>query len=165
MAADSITNTMSSLVKELNSEVASETESTVDSEFSRPQFEDLAPSPTSEKAFLAQIHSRKPGYIHGGAASTTHGDMVPEDGDPYTQPEDGNYENESVRQLENELQLEEYLKQKLQDEAYQLHVSTETRLKHPCPVAETKWRVLFWGFVIVGGFLSLALQIYFWGLF
>lgn len=56
-------------------EVASETESTVDSEFSRPQFEDLAPSPTSEKAFLAQIHSRKPGYIHGGAASTTHGDM------------------------------------------------------------------------------------------
>ncbi|NP_001348145.1 dystrobrevin alpha isoform g [Mus musculus] len=165
VAADSITNTMSSLVKELNSEVASETESTVDSEFSRPQFEDLAPSPTSEKAFLAQIHSRKPGYIHGGAASTTHGDMVPEDGDPYTQPEDGNYENESVRQLENELQLEEYLKQKLQDEAYQLHVSTETRLKHPCPVAETKWRVLFWGFVIVGGFLSLALQIYFWGLF
>ncbi|EDK96976.1 dystrobrevin alpha isoform b [Mus musculus] len=120
VAADSITNTMSSLVKELNSEVASETESTVDSEFSRPQFEDLAPSPTSEKAFLAQIHSRKPGYIHGGAASTTHGDMVPEDGDPYTQPEDGNYENESVRQLENELQLEEYLKQKLQDEAYQV---------------------------------------------
>ncbi|XP_029327702.1 dystrobrevin alpha isoform X1 [Mus caroli] len=165
VAADSITNTMSSLVKELNSEVASETESTVDSEFSRPQFEDLVPSPTSEKAFLAQIHSRKPGYIHGGATSTTHGDMVPEDGDPYTQPEDGNYENESVRQLEKELQLEEYLKQKLQDEAYQLRVSTETRLKHPCPVTETKWRVLFWGFVIVGGFLSLALQIYFWGLF
>ncbi|XP_029327703.1 dystrobrevin alpha isoform X2 [Mus caroli] len=120
VAADSITNTMSSLVKELNSEVASETESTVDSEFSRPQFEDLVPSPTSEKAFLAQIHSRKPGYIHGGATSTTHGDMVPEDGDPYTQPEDGNYENESVRQLEKELQLEEYLKQKLQDEAYQV---------------------------------------------
>uniref|UniRef100_A0A8C6IBQ7 Dystrobrevin n=1 Tax=Mus spicilegus TaxID=10103 RepID=A0A8C6IBQ7_MUSSI len=120
VAADSITNTMSSLVKELNSEVASETESTVDSEFSRPQFEDLAPSPTSEKAFLAQIHSRKPGYIHGGATSTMHGDMVPEDGDPYTQPEDGNYENESVRQLASELQLEEYLKQKLQDEAYQV---------------------------------------------
>ncbi|XP_076769024.1 dystrobrevin alpha isoform X1 [Arvicanthis niloticus] len=165
VAADSITNTMSSLVKELNSEVASETESTVDSEFARTQFEDLVPSPTSEKAFLAQIHARKPGYIHGGATSTMHGDMVPDDGDPYTQPEDGNYENESVRQLENELQMEEYLKQKLQDEAYQLHVSTETRLKHPCPVTETKWRVLFWGFVIVGGFLSLALQIYFWGLF
>lgn len=165
VAADSITNTMSSLVKELNSEVASETESTVDSEFSRTQFEDLVPSPTSEKSFLAQIHARKPGYIHGGATSTMHGDMVPEDGDPYPQPEDGNYENESVRQLENELQMEEYLKQKLQDEAYQHHVSTETRLKHPCPVTETKWRVLFWGFVIVGGFLSLALQIYFWGLF
>lgn len=119
VAADSITNTMSSLVKELNSEVASETESTVDSEFSRTQFEDLVPSPTSEKSFLAQIHARKPGYIHGGATSTMHGDMVPEDGDPYPQPEDGNYENESVRQLENELQMEEYLKQKLQDEAYQ----------------------------------------------
>ncbi|XP_075825308.1 dystrobrevin alpha isoform X1 [Microtus pennsylvanicus] len=165
VAADSITNTMSSLVKELNSEVASETESTVDSEFSRTQFEGLVPSPTSEKAFLAQIHARKPGYIHGGAASTMHGDIVPEDGDSYVQPEDENYENESVRQLETELQMEEYLKQKLQDEAFQLHVSTETRFKHPYPVTETKWRVLFWGFVIVGGFLSLALQIYFWGLF
>ncbi|XP_051019304.1 dystrobrevin alpha isoform X3 [Acomys russatus] len=74
VAADSITNTMSSLVKELNSEVASETESTVDSEFARTQFEDLVPSPTSEKAFLAQIHARKPGYLHGGASSTMHGD-------------------------------------------------------------------------------------------
>ncbi|XP_049990974.1 dystrobrevin alpha isoform X2 [Alexandromys fortis] len=165
VAADSITNTMSSLVKELNSEVASETDSTVDSEFAKTQFEGLVPSPTSEKAFLAQIHARKPGYIHGGAASTMHGDIVPEDGDSYVQPEDENYENESVRQLETELQMEEYLKQKLQDEAFQLHVSTETRFKHPYPVTETKWRVLFWGFVIVGGFLSLALQIYFWGLF
>ncbi|XP_060233603.1 dystrobrevin alpha isoform X10 [Meriones unguiculatus] len=120
VAADSITNTMSSLVKELNSEVTSETESTVDSEFVRTQFEDLVPSPTSEKAFLAQIHARKPGYIHGGASSTMHGDMVPEDGDPYVQPEDDNYENESVRQLESELQMEEYLKKKLQDEAYQV---------------------------------------------
>ncbi|XP_035310719.1 dystrobrevin alpha isoform X2 [Cricetulus griseus] len=120
VAADSITNTMSSLVKELNSEVASETESTVDSEFARTQFEGLVPSPTSEKAFLAQIHSPKPRYIHGGATSTRHGDIVPEDGDPYVQHEDENYENESVRQLENELQMEEYLKQKLQDEAYQV---------------------------------------------
>ncbi|XP_073926134.1 dystrobrevin alpha isoform X6 [Castor canadensis] len=165
VAADSITNTMSSLVKELNSEVGSETESNVDSEFSRTQFEDLVPSPTSEKAFLAQIHARKPGYIHGGATSTVQSDIVTEDGDPYVRPEDENYENESVRQLENELKMEEYLKQKLQDEAYQLHVSTETRLKHPCPVPETKWRVLFWVFVVLGGFLSLALQIYFWGLF
>ncbi|XP_072862501.1 dystrobrevin alpha isoform X4 [Chlorocebus sabaeus] len=166
VAADSITNTMSSLVKELNSEVGSETESNVDSEFARTQFEDLVPSPTSEKAFLAQIHARKPGYIHSGATtSTMRGDMVTEDADPYVRPDDENYENDSVRQLENELKMEEYLKQKLQDEAYQLHVSTETRLKHPCPVTETKWRVLFWGFVFFGGFLSLALQIYFWGLF
>nr|XP_019596363.1 PREDICTED: dystrobrevin alpha isoform X5 [Rhinolophus sinicus]XP_019596366.1 PREDICTED: dystrobrevin alpha isoform X5 [Rhinolophus sinicus] len=121
VAADSITNTMSSLVKELNSEVGSETESNVDSEFARTQFEDLVPSPTSEKAFLAQIHARKPGYLHSGATpSTMRSDMVTEDGDAYVQPEDENYENDSVRQLENELKMEEYLKQKLQDEAYQV---------------------------------------------
>ncbi|XP_007972488.1 dystrobrevin alpha isoform X6 [Chlorocebus sabaeus] len=121
VAADSITNTMSSLVKELNSEVGSETESNVDSEFARTQFEDLVPSPTSEKAFLAQIHARKPGYIHSGATtSTMRGDMVTEDADPYVRPDDENYENDSVRQLENELKMEEYLKQKLQDEAYQV---------------------------------------------
>ncbi|XP_075388654.1 dystrobrevin alpha isoform X1 [Tenrec ecaudatus] len=165
VAADSITNTMSSLVKELNAEVGSERESNADSEFSRTQFEDLVPSPTSEKAFLAQIHARKPGYLHGGAAtSTLRSDVVTEDGDPYVRPEDESYENDSVRQLESELKMEEYLKQKLQDEAYQLRVSTETRLKHPCPVTKTKWRVLFWFFVFLGGFLSLALQIYFWGL-
>ncbi|XP_051707953.2 dystrobrevin alpha isoform X1 [Oryctolagus cuniculus] len=166
VAADSITNTMSSLVKELNSEVGSETESNVDSEFTRTQFEDLVPSPTSEKAFLAQIQARKPGYIHSGATtSTVRSDMVTEDGDSYVRPEDENYDSDSVRQLENELKMEEYLKQKLQDEAYQLHVSTETRLKHPCPVTETKWHVLFWVFVFFGGLLSLALQMYFWGLF
>ncbi|XP_006091715.1 dystrobrevin alpha isoform X2 [Myotis lucifugus] len=121
VAADSITNTMSSLVKELNSEVGSETESNVDSEFARTQFEDLVPSPTSEKAFLAQIHARKPGYMHGGAAQgTMRSDVVTEDGDPYARPEEENYENDSVRQLENELKMEEYLKQKLQDEAYQV---------------------------------------------
>ncbi|XP_066871576.1 dystrobrevin alpha isoform X7 [Kogia breviceps] len=121
VAADSITNTMSSLVKELNSEAGSETESNVDSEFARTQFEDLVPSPTSEKAFLAQIHARKPGYLHSGATpSAMRGDMVTEDGDPYVRPEDENYEGDSVRQLENELKMEEYLKQKLQDEAYQV---------------------------------------------
>ncbi|XP_045628829.1 dystrobrevin alpha isoform X8 [Ursus americanus] len=121
VAADSITNTMSSLVKELNSEVGSETESNVDSEFTRTQYEDLVPSPTSEKAFLAQIHARKPGYLHGSATpSTMRSDVVSEDGDPYVRPEDENYENDSVRQLENELKMEEYLKQKLQDEAYQV---------------------------------------------
>ncbi|XP_073187372.1 dystrobrevin alpha isoform X11 [Lepidochelys kempii] len=120
VAADSITNTMSSLVKELNSEMGSETESNVDSEFGRTHFDDLVPSPTSEKAFLAQIHARKPGYIHSASATgTIRSDMVTEDGDPYVRADDENYENDSVRQLENELKMEEYLKQKLQDEAYQ----------------------------------------------
>nr|KAF6422199.1 dystrobrevin alpha [Rousettus aegyptiacus] len=127
VAADSITNTMSSLVKELNSEVGSETESNVDSEFARTQFEDLVPSPTSEKAFLAQIHARKPGYIHSGATpSTMRSDVATEDGDPYVRPEDENYENDSVQQLENELKMEEYLKQKLQDEAYQVRGARPT---------------------------------------
>ncbi|XP_034285604.1 dystrobrevin alpha isoform X3 [Pantherophis guttatus] len=120
VAADSITNTMSSLVKELNSEVGSETESNVDSEFGRTHFDDLVPSPTSEKAFLAQIHARKPGYLHNVAATgTIRSDLVTEDGDSYVRADDENYENDSVRQLENELKMEEYLKQKLQDEAYQ----------------------------------------------
>ncbi|XP_057253704.1 dystrobrevin alpha isoform X7 [Pezoporus wallicus] len=124
VAADSITNTMSSLVKELNSEVGSETESNVDSEFGRTHFDDLVPSPTSEKAFLAQIHARKPGYIHSAAATgSLRSDMVTEDGDPYVRADDENYENDSVRQLENELKMEEYLKQKLQDEAYQASCS------------------------------------------
>ncbi|XP_053099062.1 dystrobrevin alpha isoform X30 [Hemicordylus capensis] len=121
VAADSITNTMSSLVKELNSEVGSETESNVDSEFGRTHYDDLVPSPTSEKAFLAQIHARKPGFLHSAAATgTIRSDMVTEDGDPYVRADDENYENDSVRQLENELKMEEYLKQKLQDEAYQV---------------------------------------------
>ncbi|XP_029447077.1 dystrobrevin alpha isoform X3 [Rhinatrema bivittatum] len=120
VAADSITNTMSSLVKELNSEVGSETESNVDSEFGRTPFDDLVPSPTSEKAFLAQIHARKPGYNHSTAATgTMRSAIVTEDGDSYGRTDDETYENDSVRQLENELKMEEYLKQKLQDEAYQ----------------------------------------------
>nr|XP_009681371.1 PREDICTED: dystrobrevin alpha isoform X11 [Struthio camelus australis] len=125
VAADSITNTMSSLVKELNSEVGSETESNVDSEFGRTHFDDLVPSPTSEKAFLAQIHARKPGYIHSAAATgSMRSDMVTEDGEPYVRADDENYENDSVRQLENELKMEEYLKQKLQDEAYQVSLQS-----------------------------------------
>lgn len=51
---------------------------------------------------------------------------VTEDGDPYVRPEDENYENDSVRQLENELKMEEYLKQKLQDEAYQVLAARPT---------------------------------------
>lgn len=47
---------------------------------------------------------------------------VTEDGDSYVRADDENYENDSVRQLENELKMEEYLKQKLQDEAYQVKI-------------------------------------------
>uniref|UniRef100_A0A8C5QDR9 Dystrobrevin n=1 Tax=Leptobrachium leishanense TaxID=445787 RepID=A0A8C5QDR9_9ANUR len=113
VAADSITNTMSSLVKELKSDAGNETESHVNTEYGRVHFDDLVPSPTSEKAFLAQIHARKPGFNHNSAAtSNIRTDMGTED--------DETYENDSVHQLENELKMEEYLKQKLQDEAYQV---------------------------------------------
>ncbi|XP_051879075.1 dystrobrevin alpha isoform X9 [Pristis pectinata] len=125
VAADSITNTMSSLVKELNSaEAGSETESNVDSDFSRTHLDDIVPSPTSEKAFLAQINARNPSYIQSAAATgTIQSDIVTEDGDSYVRTDDESYENESVHQLEHELKLEEYLKQKLQDETYQANYS------------------------------------------
>uniref|UniRef100_UPI00398F78B1 dystrobrevin alpha isoform X7 n=1 Tax=Pristiophorus japonicus TaxID=55135 RepID=UPI00398F78B1 len=121
VAADSITNTMSSLVKELNSEAGSETESNVDSDIGRAHLDDIVPSPTSEKAFLAQINARNPSYIHSAAATgTIRSDVVTEDGELYVRTDDESYENESVHQLEHELKLEEYLKQKLQDESYQV---------------------------------------------
>ncbi|KAG8570910.1 hypothetical protein GDO81_011469 [Engystomops pustulosus] len=124
VAADSITNTMSSLVKELKSDVGNEAEGNVNAEYGRVHFEDLVPSPTSEKAFLAQIHARKPTYNHNSAAAgNIRTDMVHED--PYNRHEEETYENASVRQLENELKMEEYLKQKLQDEAYQKSSSME----------------------------------------
>ncbi|KAJ8273000.1 hypothetical protein GJAV_G00096120 [Gymnothorax javanicus] len=103
VAADSITNTMSSLVKELNSEAGSETESNVDSDFGRPQFDDLVLSPTSEKAFLAQIHARKPGGAND--ADFMRADVE-------------SYENDSIRQLENELKMEEFLKQNQPEKTY-----------------------------------------------
>ncbi|KAJ8333461.1 hypothetical protein SKAU_G00414690 [Synaphobranchus kaupii] len=110
VAADSITNTMSSLVKELNSEAGSETESNVDSDFGRPQFDDLVLSPTSEKAFLAQIHARKPG-------GSDDADFMRADVE--------SYENDSVRQLENELKMEEFLKQNQQEKTYMMsHAQT-----------------------------------------
>ncbi|XP_056377802.1 dystrobrevin alpha isoform X5 [Hyla sarda] len=121
VAADSITNTMSSLVKELKSDVGNEAEGTMNAEYGRVHFDDLVPSPTSEKAFLAQIHARKPTYNHNSSAAGNI--QVPED--PYNRHEDETYENDSVRQLENELKMEEYLKQKLQDEAYQKCSSLE----------------------------------------
>ncbi|XP_048452084.1 dystrobrevin alpha-like [Rhincodon typus] len=124
VAADSITNTMSSLVKELNSEAGSETESNVDSDFGRAHLDDIVLSPTSEKAFLAQINARNPSYEHSAAATgTIQSDIVAEDGESYIRTDDESYENESVHQLERELKLEEYLKQKLQDESYQAHYS------------------------------------------
>ncbi|XP_041045580.1 dystrobrevin alpha isoform X15 [Carcharodon carcharias] len=125
VAADSITNTMSSLVKELNSaEGGSETESNVDSDFGRAHLDDIVLSPTSEKAFLAQINARNPSYVHSAAATgTIQSDIVTEDGESYIRTDDESYENESVHQLEHELKLEEYLKQKLQDESYQAHYS------------------------------------------
>ncbi|XP_069777679.1 dystrobrevin alpha isoform X10 [Narcine bancroftii] len=125
VAADSITNTMSSLVKELNSaEAGSETESNVDSDFSRTHLDDIVPSPTSEKAFLAQINARNPSYIHTAAATgTIRSDIVTEDGESYVRTDDESYEDEAVHQLEHELKLEEYLKQKLQDDSYQANYS------------------------------------------
>ncbi|XP_018124148.1 uncharacterized protein LOC414490 isoform X4 [Xenopus laevis] len=119
VAADSITNTMSSLVKELKSDVGNETECGVDTEYGRVHFHDLVPSPTSEKAFLAQIHARKPGFNHHSAATgNIRTDMGTEDS--YGRHDDETYENDSVRQLAHELKMEEYLKKKLQDEAYQV---------------------------------------------
>ncbi|XP_050186750.1 dystrobrevin alpha isoform X3 [Myiozetetes cayanensis] len=122
---DSLTGVGGDVQEAFAQKVGSETESNVDSEFGRTHFDDLVPSPTSEKAFLAQIHARKPGYIHSAAATgSIRSDMVTEDGDPYVRADDENYENDSVRQLENELKMEEYLKQKLQDEAYQVSLQS-----------------------------------------
>ncbi|XP_069813732.1 dystrobrevin alpha isoform X15 [Dendropsophus ebraccatus] len=121
VAADSITNTMSSLVKELKSDVGNEAEGSMNAEYGRVHFDDLVPSPTSEKAFLAQIHARKPTYNHNSSAAGN----IQVSEDPYNRHEDEVYENDSVRQLENELKMEEYLKQKLQDEAYQKSSSME----------------------------------------
>uniref|UniRef100_A0A8C9VGC4 Dystrobrevin n=1 Tax=Scleropages formosus TaxID=113540 RepID=A0A8C9VGC4_SCLFO len=125
VAADSITNTMSSLVKELNSEAGSETESNVDSDFGRAQFEDLVPSPTSEKNFLAQINARKPGYHHSAVMFT--------DSHSYYDADDNSYENDSVLQLENELKMEELLKQSQQEKTYMVSLVQGIRLSkvHP----------------------------------
>lgn len=80
MAADSITSTMSSLVRELHSEGGSETESTVDSEPGRC---DLT---TSSEHLLS--------YTHRGVDSA----------------EDDRFENDMEALLEDELTLEELLK-------------------------------------------------------
>ncbi|XP_041962640.1 dystrobrevin alpha isoform X3 [Alosa sapidissima] len=100
IAADSITNTMSSLVKELNSEAGSETESNIDSE-GRLQFEDPVTSPSSE-VYLAHLSTRKPGHMN---AET--------------------YENDLVQELETELKMEEFLKQRPDPEKAYMVTSQE----------------------------------------
>ncbi|XP_028987715.1 dystrobrevin alpha isoform X12 [Betta splendens] len=80
IAADSITNTMSSLVKELNSEGGSETESTVDSDFGRG---DLLAT-TSSDPFLSYK--------------------------PRSAADDERFENDLEQQLEDELTLDELTK-------------------------------------------------------
>ncbi|KAM7400503.1 hypothetical protein PAMA_004948 [Pampus argenteus] len=82
IAADSITNTMSSLVKELNSEGGSETESIVDSDFGRG---DLLATTSSDPFF-----NYKP-----RTASAA---------------EEKSYENDLEQQLEDELKFEELMK-------------------------------------------------------
>ncbi|XP_035490767.2 dystrobrevin alpha isoform X12 [Scophthalmus maximus] len=82
IAADSITNTMSSLVKELNSEGGSETESTVDSDYGRG---DLLATNSSDP-FIAYRPRR------ARAA------------------EEESFENDLEQQLEDELKLDELMK-------------------------------------------------------
>ncbi|XP_061551208.1 dystrobrevin alpha isoform X3 [Phycodurus eques] len=85
IAADSITNTMSSLVKELNSEGGSETESTVGSDFGHG--DTFAVTTTTSDPFL----SFKPRI----AAA---------------EQEEERYGNDLERQLEDELKFEEFIK-------------------------------------------------------
>uniref|UniRef100_A0A4W6CJM6 Dystrobrevin n=1 Tax=Lates calcarifer TaxID=8187 RepID=A0A4W6CJM6_LATCA len=95
IAADSITNTMSSLVKELNSEGGSETESTVDSDFGRG---DLLATTSSDPFF-----TYKPRYL-----SDTMVDM--------SAAEEESFENDLEQQLEDELKLEELMKHRQEPE-------------------------------------------------
>ncbi|KAM6919682.1 dystrobrevin alpha isoform 1-T1 [Lycodopsis pacificus] len=80
IAADSITNTMSSLVRELNSEGGSETESTADSDFGRA---DLLATTSSDPLFTYKPSS-------ASAAES--------------------FENDLEQQLEDQLKLEELIK-------------------------------------------------------
>ncbi|XP_029308742.1 dystrobrevin alpha isoform X8 [Cottoperca gobio] len=87
IAADSITNTMSSLVKELNSEGGSETESTADSDFGRG---DLLPTTSSDPFYTYKPRS----------ASAAEDESF----------ENESFENDLEQQLEDELKLEEFMK-------------------------------------------------------
>uniref|UniRef100_A0A671UQ93 Dystrobrevin n=1 Tax=Sparus aurata TaxID=8175 RepID=A0A671UQ93_SPAAU len=99
IAADSITNTMSSLVKELNSEGGSETESTVDSDFGRG---DLLAS--SDPLF-----TYKPRYILFHSSSITVSCLVSRRRSS-SAAEEESFENDLEQQLEEELKLEELMK-------------------------------------------------------
>uniref|UniRef100_A0A7N6AUY4 Dystrobrevin n=1 Tax=Anabas testudineus TaxID=64144 RepID=A0A7N6AUY4_ANATE len=109
IAADSITNTMSSLVKELNSEGGSETESTVDSDFGRC---DLLPTTSSDPFFnykprslskiLADL-TQKAGFAHLTASfRQLFCCRVLQSAE--------SFENDLEQQLEHELKLEELMK-------------------------------------------------------
>ncbi|XP_024247161.1 dystrobrevin alpha isoform X5 [Oncorhynchus tshawytscha] len=87
VAADSITNTMSSLVKELNSEAGSETESNME----------LVSSPTSDLLAQMTTKPRVGGRNTGGV-------------------EEECYENDLVQVLEDELKMEELLKHRQKQE-------------------------------------------------
>ncbi|KAK5860070.1 hypothetical protein PBY51_021571 [Eleginops maclovinus] len=82
IAADSITNTMSSLVRELNSEGGSETESTADSDFGRS---DLLAATSSDPFFTYKTSS-------------------------VSAAEEESFESDLDRLLEDELKLEELMK-------------------------------------------------------
>ncbi|KAK1878755.1 Dystrobrevin alpha [Dissostichus eleginoides] len=88
IAADSITNTMSSLVKELNSEGGSETESTADSDFRRS---DLLAATSSDPFFTSKT-SR------------------------VSAAEEESFESDLDQLLEDELQLEELMKHRQEPE-------------------------------------------------
>ncbi|XP_036841984.1 dystrobrevin alpha isoform X2 [Oncorhynchus mykiss] len=92
VAADSITNTMSSLVKELNSEAGSQSESNMDS-----QTDELFSSPTSDPLAQMTTKPRLGGRNPGGV-------------------EEECYENDLVQVLEDELKMGELLKHRREQE-------------------------------------------------
>uniref|UniRef100_M4AXF7 Dystrobrevin n=1 Tax=Xiphophorus maculatus TaxID=8083 RepID=M4AXF7_XIPMA len=94
IAADSITNTMSSLVKELNSEGGSETESLLDSDFGQC---DLMATTSSDFYF-----TYKPRYLSDTVAILAEESL-------YHQEEE-TFENNLDQQLEEELKSEELVK-------------------------------------------------------
>ncbi|MGH0135900.1 UNVERIFIED_CONTAM: hypothetical protein FKN15_026587 [Acipenser sinensis] len=126
VAADSITNTMSSLVKELNSEDGSgeEDEDILlnGQDRGKSAYAELYPShprthlcPDCSLKHTAQCKLSSCYLLISGATALklkAFSKCGTEDGD------DESYENDSVRQLENELKMEEFLKQRQQETTY-----------------------------------------------